>query len=1131
MAITYKDINQLTQKSSVAGTEKLPVSDTEYITPSQIGIDSTLVPNLDNLTPTRTIEYDRSAGGWFTFLTRANTGLTGVDDLNDRLVFRITITGTDIKHVMDCLMIFRPQIGVSPALYYWCHTISTAAATTGIYYFRTIYPKELNSGYTWRLDGYVYNATARHIKVEVFEDTSAITWATSASTSSTYDANYETSLGNHGTTVNGFRSLLTMDVTVNSANAASYLSAYLPVFPGNGNVFSAGEALTSGVMGFLSTDKKIHSISNTTDPINVDSGIYMIGAAYSADAGIPYAYIRDKGTSTTFAASGASSYGTFARGDEVFLRCTLSNGQIYSDSYLSPTTASGYTWVSIGIAQSATAFAYTTIGKDFFTLDSNGKLTHVNGKEIKTGSFTQVQSDWNQSNSSAVDYIKNKPNVTSLDSDGFLEVDYDGSGIRGFYGAGDYLYYALGTGNANSSADKVLATTDQLQVLLVDFNEESAGNTGNMPSGTFNALLAQYTNGLPCVVRFRWDDDGETIYSRDYFVSYIADGAIVYQDDYITLSSCPDEGGARSYFQINPNDTFDHGYGQFENKNNRVQAIGSYTSDQTKYPSTKAVHDYIGSLKTDNTTAQSTSSSEKLTGTINLHKIAKTGTYSDLLNKPDVAQILGSYSVPAGKILYGSFGSTGNHLPQVFLVISNGSGPTCILSIAQYASGDNLFYAIDITGASDYLYKTNGKAYLYQDGSRFAIRAGSSGIYVEVVALYKNMTSMNGAVDDWDEAWTEQGYDPIEIPRLATVSQLDGYLPLVEGGTITRVVTPSVGASYTASVAIDGTNMVITGPKMNNVQGTTEYNYDNIVLNRYTAVAHTPVSYTLAYPLKDGTLATTGDIPDTSGFLPLAGGTMDDEATLTFDGQSDGTDIYSGVVETYGSETGAYMDGPYATIGVFDNSSGDYKQARLGVESIQVGVDDETIYTQTFPLKSGTFAMTSDIPSAPGTLNTTATTAQSTSASEALSGSITLHKVAKTGTYSDLIGTPTIPTVPTISTNVQTDKASDTKTSSPKSVYDEVHPAVASSQPNGGFVANIFYNLGTITGTVTFALASATDNTIVNHYYWTFDTSSTAPTITWPSGVSWVGGSAPTISASKHYEISILNNIGTYMEV
>lgn len=33
---TFKDINQLSQKSAVAGTEKLPVSDTEYITPAQI---------------------------------------------------------------------------------------------------------------------------------------------------------------------------------------------------------------------------------------------------------------------------------------------------------------------------------------------------------------------------------------------------------------------------------------------------------------------------------------------------------------------------------------------------------------------------------------------------------------------------------------------------------------------------------------------------------------------------------------------------------------------------------------------------------------------------------------------------------------------------------------------------------------------------------------------------------------------------------------------------------------------------------------------------------------------------------------------------------------------------------------
>lgn len=48
---------------------------------------------------------------------------------------------------------------------------------------------------------------------------------------------------------------------------------------------------------------------------------------------------------------------------------------------------------------------------------------------------------------------------------------------------------------------------------------------------------------------------------------------------------------------------------------------------------------------------------------------------------------------------------------------------------------------------------------------------------------------------------------------------------------------------------------------------------------------------------------------------------------------------------------------------------------------------------------------------AAGTLDTTASNAQSTNASESLGGSVTLHKIAKTGAYNDLNGKPTIPTV------------------------------------------------------------------------------------------------------------------------
>jgi energy-coupling factor transporter ATP-binding protein EcfA2 len=102
---------------------------------------------------------------------------------------------------------------------------------------------------------------------------------------------------------------------------------------------------------------------------------------------------------------------------------------------------------------------------------------------------------------------------------------------------------------------------------------------------------------------------------------------------------------------------------------------------------------------------------------------------------------------------------------------------------------------------------------------------------------------------------------------------------------------------------------------------------------------------------------------------------------------------------------------------------------------------------------------------------------------------------------------------------------------SEQDAYDIANPAVGSSQPSGGFLPNVFYALGELAGDTTFALATPADNTIVNHYYWTFDTPSTAPTITWPTGLTWVGGSAPTLAASKHYEVSIINGVAAYMEV
>lgn len=76
MSVNYVDIGDLSQKSSVAGTEKLPVSETEYITPSQINaaltIDSAPKPSSTNALQNGTITTNFIGGTALTPTTSAN---------------------------------------------------------------------------------------------------------------------------------------------------------------------------------------------------------------------------------------------------------------------------------------------------------------------------------------------------------------------------------------------------------------------------------------------------------------------------------------------------------------------------------------------------------------------------------------------------------------------------------------------------------------------------------------------------------------------------------------------------------------------------------------------------------------------------------------------------------------------------------------------------------------------------------------------------------------------------------------------------------------------------------------------------------------------------------------------------
>ena len=84
----------------------------------------------------------------------------------------------------------------------------------------------------------------------------------------------------------------------------------------------------------------------------------------------------------------------------------------------------------------------------------------------------------------------------------------------------------------------------------------------------------------------------------------------------------------------------------------------------------------------------------------------------------------------------------------------------------------------------------------------------------------------------------------------------------------------------------------------------------------------------------------------------------------------------------------------------------------------------------------------------------------------------------------------------------------------------------ASSQPSGGMLPNVYYNLGTLSGDTTFTFnTTGLDTTVLNHWYFVFTTPSTAPTITWPNEITnWYGGT-PTIAASKTYHVSVIDGL------
>lgn len=395
----------------------------------------TVIPDFTNMTPVETFTWSVSDSTYRPIYQMENTGWT-YDNMDIDIAYRITVTGTGINQICDVHERWHSMTNY-PITSMLNRTLSSTAATTGFRYLRAVYPTSgyvNNNNYKYGTEINCYNSTARTVKVEVFKTNSKVIWNTTKPAGSIYtNSTCHNSSSITAYTVRGWIFRKPADFTATNADSASRISSYEGSTVGS-SALLAGEALTNHYMVFLADDGKIYHISNSTPNMVCDGsgkiGI-LSGSSYNSGAAVSYAYFRPlqllSATETT-----NTPHDAVATGDRLYLRCTMDgNGKIHSDNYLAKTMSAGYTWMPIGNATSSTQIYIDARRPTFYTLDADGNLSHINGKEIAasgiadgsiSGSKFQLLTDVAVATDTPAGW------VSELGGDGVYHIEYSTAG-------------------------------------------------------------------------------------------------------------------------------------------------------------------------------------------------------------------------------------------------------------------------------------------------------------------------------------------------------------------------------------------------------------------------------------------------------------------------------------------------------------------------------------------------------------------------------------------------------------------------------------------------------------------------------------------------------------------------------
>lgn len=973
-----------------------------------------LIPNFDGMTPIKTIELDKAAANYSQLFTRKNTGIsTTMSEVQDVVLMRITVTGTNIYSRSDVIIKFQPGL-TNPHAYAFHHTYSSTAATTGIMYLRFNYPKALNNDIPWMVDFYQYNATSRHYKIEVFATTENITWEETL-TSTTYNStNYNTAQITLYTS-RGLCWLGTLLGNTSTANAASYISSYLPKFV-NASVIKAGEALVAYNIAFFNKGFA-YKISNKDVAIDIDYGVCSIGTTYALNAVIGYAYLRSIWSFTfTSPANHGLTYDTFAQGDRVYLRCTMKNGKIYSDAHLAKEMAPGYTWYLLGTAYNTTnGLAMNTTGSMFITLDDGGLITHINGKATQAAlmvdGIDQENTFLKRSTPDSSVEVKNIGG-NSVVWNQMMPNTGSSSPYTGVQGVtlgrkdGNVLYIS---GNATSAAELTFPTSGNIttivgHVYLIHLDKE-------MPTGWYTGLSGSSV--------------GTTTYGKSHITTctssnsygvYICrtkntpTGVNIDWEAHVSVFDLTQMFGAgnepdtlEEFERMFPEPYYEYDEGTLLN----LEMTGIKTEDSS---STQ-----VSNVNFNVKTLQGIPSGGNAAETIFPYGMCGIGGVRDEIDFEAGKAVKRFGVVDLGTLTYGldSFGFSTQQITDSKPYSTSTPISNLHILVNGYTKVTNFSATVvDKSVTLNSSYHAANKLFLrnntYSTPADF--KAAMSGVMLVYeladpveYTITTNISTYNIVKGGCEKILPYDDNDVLTAPATMFAYYKSSFQEkLVSGENIKTINNQSLLG--TGNITIQGGG----GSETVYIQLGDNNGEFYLINETYSEVL------ALVQAGEDVVLEYVHGINNAFKDYFYLARNFNNGQSLEFVSEK------IGGIELFSNNTieGAYIYRGIETIELNGNTyTSDEGLVDLGTIS---GGDTNVIET----VKVNGTALTPDankavnitVPAAPGTLNTTATTAQSTSSSEALSGNITLHKVAKTGTYNDLIGKPTIPSEVTEST-------------------------------------------------------------------------------------------------------------------